>query len=101
MILKAKLDILANDREPSLYSKLKKKISATLLDPQYLSLSIWLNLWKKNFSEKKKNFWKKIWILMIFTSQDFKMKMMYKAFQKEKQIKVSEQLRALNMQIQS
>lgn len=38
---------------------------------------------------------------MMFTSQDFKMKMMYKAFQKEKQIKVSEQLRALNMQIQS
>lgn len=43
MILKAKLDIFANDCEPSVYSKLKKK-SATLLNPQYLSISIWSNM---------------------------------------------------------
>lgn len=38
---------------------------------------------------------------MMFTGQDLKMKMMYKAFKKKKQIKVSAQLRALNMQIQT
>lgn len=100
MILKAKLDILANDREPSLYSKQKKKNISHIARSSVLKFIHMVKLVKKNFSEKKKLL-KKIWILMIFTSQDFKMKMMYKAFQKEKQIKVSEQLRALNMQIQS
>lgn len=57
---------------------------------------------KKTFLKKKKHFEKKnICVLMMFTGQDLKMKMMYKVFKKEKQIKVSEQLRALNMQIQT
>lgn len=39
---------------------------------------------------------------MMFTGQDLKMKIMYKASKKKKkQIEVSEQLRALNMQIQT
>lgn len=57
---------------------------------------------KKTFLKKKTLLKKKnICVLMMFIGQDLKMKMMYKAFKKKKQIKVSEQLRALNMQIQT
>lgn len=53
MILKAKLDILANDHEPSLYSKLKKKNISHIARSSVLKFIHMVKLVKKNFSEKK------------------------------------------------